>query len=376
MEFKLSEEQKMLKDSARSFLDERATSAVVRADFDSEDGFSRETWKAIAQNLGWLGLSVPESLGGLGLGNVELTVIQQELGRALLPSPFFGVVCLAIPAILGAAGDAQKAALIEPLISGEKIAALAFTGPSGKPTAEDIAVSLKEEGNDVVLDGEAIHVLFGHVAEQFIVAAKDAQGGVSLIDIQRGTLGLTVEKLKVADPMRPYCRLRLTKVRVGKDSVLGKIGAAGPALARTLDLGAVALAAELVGGMERCIEMAVEHAKTRIQFNRLIGSFQALKHLMADMATSMESSKSSSFYAACVADDQGGELAEVASVTKSYCSEAFQQVSGDTIQVHGGMGFTWEHDAHFYFKHARSTMAFLGDTHYHRERLVQYFDSI
>ena len=376
MEFMLNEEQMMLKESARKFLDGKATSAAIRADFDSEDGFSREAWKTIAHNLCWIGINVPESLGGLGLGNVELTVIQQELGRALLPSPFFGVVCLAIPAILGAANEEQKAKLLEPIISGEKIVALAFTGPSGRPTVEGIAVSLIDEGNDVLLDGEAIHVLFGHVAGQFIVAAKDAQGSVSLIDIPRGTPGLTVEKLKVADPMRPFSRLRLTKVRVGKASVLGKIGAAGPALARTLDLGAVALAAELVGGMERCIEMAVEHAKTRIQFNRQIGSFQALKHLMADMAVSMESSKSSSFYAACVADGQGGELAEVASVTKSYSAEAFQQVSGDTIQVHGGMGFTWEHDAHFYFKHARSSMAFLGDTRYHRERLVQYFDSI
>ncbi len=370
MELILNEEQMLLRSSAQKFFKNRATSKTLRTIFDSDDGYARDDWHAIAQDMGWLGLAVPEAFGGLGLGNAELTVLQQEFGRALYPSPFFAIVALAIPAIVALGSDAQKRALLPSLIAGSALATLAFTNGKGTPFPDGVNVRLTHDGDFLRLSGTAGFVVFGHVADTLLIAARSEEG-LSVVVVPRGTPGLDITKLKSSSPVWPIASLRCNDVRVPRDAVLGNIGMAQSALMPVIDRACVALAAEQVGGAEACVAMAVTYAHSRVQFGRAIGSFQAIKHMLADMYTLTETAKSISYYAACVADGQEGRLEEIAPTAKAYCSEAFVRCAADTIQVHGGMGYTWDCDAHFFLKHARASSNFLGDPVWQRERLAR-----
>ena len=375
MNFIFSEQQVQLQDIARRFCAENSDSARVRAAMASADGFDAAVWMRLAGELGWGGIAVPERYDGLGLGQLEIAIVQQEMGRRLLPSPFLASIGLALPALLAAGNEDQKAQIVPALASGERIAALACTGERGRPGLDGIdAVLSRVAGGGFSLSGSASFVVFGHAADIFVVAARRPGSvggeGISLLLLPRDTAGLSVEKLATLDSTRPYARLRFDAVAVSADAVLGAPEHAAAAVQRTLAIGAIAIAAEQVGGAERCLEFTTEYAKQREQFGRPIGSFQAVKHKLADMMVLVEAAKSAVYYAACAADEDGAQLLEAAAVAKSFCSDAFSRCAGAAIQLHGGIGITWEHDAHLYFKRARSSSNLLGDVHYQRERIA------
>lgn len=375
MNFTFTEEQLLLQDSARQFFAEHSTPATVRRVMGGEEGYDAAIWSRLVNDMGWTGIAVPEAYGGLGLGQLEVAIVQQEMGRTLYASPFFASVCLAIPALLATASEAQKQHWLPQLLEG-RLAALANTGTRGRPGLAGIgAVLTPNTDNSFTLSGDAGFVVFGHVAQLLLVAARapgsSGEDGVSLVALARDSAGLRSEKVVAMDLARPYARLHFDNIAVPADAVLGAAGQAGPALARTLALGNIALAAEQVGGAEQCLDFTVDYAKQRVQFGRPIGSFQAVKHKLADMMVQIEAAKSAVYYAACAADEDPAQLFEAAAVAKSFASDVFAKCAGDAIQLHGGIGFTWEHEAHLYFKRARASANLLGDALYQREQIAQ-----
>lgn len=376
MNFTFTEEQLLLQESARQFFAEHSTSAAVRRAMDSAAGYDAEVWARLVGDMGWTGIAVPEAYGGLGLGQIEVAIVQQEMGRTLYASPFLASIGLAIPALLAAGTDAQRERWLPALVRGERIAALACTGTRGQPGLAGVDAVLRPAGGgDYTLEGSAGFVVFGHVADLLVIAARAplscGEQGISLLALPRDSAGIRVEKVQAMDLTRPYARLTFDAVRVPADAVLGAPEQAAGALARTLALGNIALAAEQVGGAEQCLTFTVEYAKQRVQFGRPIGSFQAVKHKLADMMVQIEAAKSAVYYAACAAGEEPALLAEAAAVAKSFCGDAFFKCAGDAIQLHGGIGFTWEHDAHLYFKRARASANLLGDVRYQREQIAQ-----
>ena len=367
MNFAFSEEQEELRRSVRRFLEDKSPMTEVRRLMETTEGFDRAVWDQMANQLGLQALAVPEEYGGAGFGYVELTVVFEEMGAALLCAPYFATVGLAANALLSCGDEAAKKDLLPGIASGETVATLALTEDSGRWDLDGVALAASGKGADWKLDGHKMFVIDGHNADLVVVAARSA-GGVSLFAVDKGAAGLTATPLATMDQTRKQARLEFAATPA---RLIGEEGAAAPALSKTLDLAAVALAAEQVGGSQRCLDMAVDYAKTRIQFGRPIGSFQAIKHKCADMLLEVESAKSAAYYAGWAAAEDSEELPVVASLAKSYCSEAYFHAAAENIQIHGGIGFTWEHDAHLYFKRAKSSELMLGDPAYHRELLAQ-----
>jgi len=361
MNFAFTEEQRLIRETARSLLAEQAGSARLRAAIGSAEGWDRTLWRAIGSEMGWPGIAIPDHYGGLGLGWVELAILMEETGRVLLPAPFFASIGLAAPAILAGGSDAQKAGLLPGIASGETIATLCLTGETGAPAPGGIGATLVGG----VLDGVASFVLHGHAADLLVVALGDG----SFAALPATAPGITIERLVSLDLTRPMSRIRFDRVAVGPDQILDEGN--GAALERALALSAILLAAEQTGAAERCLDMTVEYAKQRVQFGRVIGSFQAVKHRLADLMVLVESAKSAVYYAACTADEGSDELQEAASVARAYASDTFTACAGEAIQLHGGIGFTWEYDAQLYFKRARAAATLLGDPAYHRERIAR-----
>jgi alkylation response protein AidB-like acyl-CoA dehydrogenase len=374
MDFALSEEQEALRETARSFLAEHSSSERVRRAMEGELGFDPETWKRIATELGWPALIVPETHGGLGLGWIELAVLLEAMGESLLCAPFFSSVCLAANAILGAASEDQQRELLPGIAEGRTLATLAWTGPGGAPGLEGIETTYRARADESLVSGDARYVLDGHCADLLVVAARREGGAaeaISLFAIPANAAGVERRALATLDPTRRLAEVRLRDVRVPRSGILGEEGAAAAPLARTLDLAAVALAAEQTGGAQRCLDLAVEYAKQRVQFGRPIGSFQAIQHKCADMLLRVESARSASQWAACVAAEGGDELARAASLAKAYCSEAYFFCAAECLQIHGGVGFTWESDVHLHLKRAQGSQVLLGDPAWHRERVAR-----
>jgi len=374
MNFAFNEEQEALREMARSFLADHSSGEQVRSAMSSELGFDTAVWKRIGEELGWPGVIVPEEFGGLGLSYVELVALLEVTGSALLCSPFFSSVCLAGNALLEAGDEAQKAEHLPGIAAGQTLATLAFSEPAGGWDASEITTLALRDGDDYVLRGRKRFVPDGHCAELLVVAARcegsSGEQGVSLFVVPGDSRGLERRSLPTMDATRRQAALELSDVRVPTAARLGEEGAAWPALRRTLDLAAIALAAEQVGGAQRCLDLSVEYAKQRVQFGRPIGSFQAIKHMCADMMVKVESARSAAYYAGCVAAEGAPDLPQVASLAKAYCSEAFFHCASEAIQIHGGVGFTWEYDVHLFFKRAKSTETFLGSPSQHRERVA------
>jgi alkylation response protein AidB-like acyl-CoA dehydrogenase len=373
--FAFTPEQEELRRTARRFLDQYSTSKRVRAAMATAEGFDPEVWQRIATDLGWPALIIPEQYGGAGLGFVELVALQEELGRALLCAPFFSSVCLATNAILIGGNEEQKDRALPDLASGKALATLAWIGPNGRPGAHAVEATARRDGGDYLLSGLYPSVLDGHTAGSLVVAARtpasDGENGINLFLVSADTSGIERRPLATMDQTRKCAELRLNDVRVSSSALLGEEGAGFRPLRRTLELACVALAAEQVGGAQRCLDTAVEYAKTRVQFGRPIGSFQAIKHKCADMLVEVESARSASYWAGWVAAHDPAELPIAAPLAKAYCSEAYFHCAAENIQIHGGIGFTWEHDAHLHFKRARAGEALLGNPSYHRELIAQ-----
>jgi alkylation response protein AidB-like acyl-CoA dehydrogenase len=367
MNFAFSDEQEELRAAVRRFLAEKSPETEVRRLMDTTEGYDPAVWSQMADQLGLQSLTIPEEFGGSGFTYVELLVVLEEMGAALLCAPFFSSVALAANALLTSGDDEAKKSYLPGIASGETIATLAITEDNGKWDFSGIECKAEKKGDGWVLDGHKMFVLDGHVANLIIVAAR-TPAGVSLFAVQDDAAGLKRTPLPTMDQTRKQARLEFSGTPA---TLIGTDGDAEAGLTTTLDLAAVALAAEQVGGAQRVLDSSVEYAKTRIQFGRPIGSFQAIKHKCADMLLEVESAKSAAYYAAWAAAEDSDELPVVASLAKSYCSEAYFHAAAENIQIHGGIGFTWEHPAHLYFKRAKSSELFLGDPSYHRELLAQ-----
>jgi alkylation response protein AidB-like acyl-CoA dehydrogenase len=361
-----SEEQQELRASANRFLKENSTTDSIRSAMESAEGFDEATWKQMAE-LGWMGISIPEEYGGAGYAFTELSVLLEEMGRANLAAPFFSSAVLGTEAILNSATDEQKKSLLPRLADGSTRATLAFTEGSGVWDESGIALAATEKDGRFTLTGTKMYVLDGHTANLIVVAARLGDN-IELFVVDGDAEGITKTPLETLDMTRKQARLEFSDTPA---ELLGERGAGSKALSRTLQQGCVALACEMVGGAQWCLDTATEHANTRIQFGRPIGSFQAVKHKCAEMLIEVEMAKSAAYYSAWATAEDETELAVAASLAKAYCSEAFFDVAGKTIQVLGGIGFTWEHDAHLYFRRAKSSEIYLGDGDYHRDVLAQ-----
>lgn len=375
MQFSFTEGQQLIRDTARGFLDERATSDRIRAAWALEVGFDAAMWHELAADLGWAGIAIPERYGGMGLGWVELALLQQELGRRIVPSPFFSTVCLAAPLILECGSEAQKSCWLPRIATGAARIAVGLSDCRGVAGPAGVSVELRRSGNALRLSGEVDFVIHGDSCETLLIAARKPgttrEEGLALALIEPERAGVTIEKHVMLDLTRPMARIRLENVAVEDEAVLGSDSLAEGAFERALDLARIALAAEAVGGAEWTLEMTTGYVKERRQFDRPIGSFQAVKHRLADMMVLVEAAKSAAWYAACVADERPEELAEAAAIAKAACCDAFCNCAANAIQLHGGIGFTWEHDAHLYFKRARAASTLLGTPAWHRERLAR-----
>jgi alkylation response protein AidB-like acyl-CoA dehydrogenase len=365
--FAFSDEQEELRKVVRQFLESKSSEAAVREQMETERGYDEAVWRQMAEQLGLQGLHIPEEHGGSGFSYIELIVVLEEMGRALLCAPYFSSVVLAANALLHAGDDQAKADLLPGIASGETVATLAFTEPNGRWDEAGITMSAASSGDRWSLDGTKMFVLDGHTADVVLVAAR-TDAGVSLFRVPGDAEGLTRTALSTMDQTRKQAKLEFSGTPA---TLVGTDGGGWAVLERVLDLAAVSLAAEQVGGAQMCLDMAVAYAKDRVQFGRPIGSFQAIKHKCADMLLEVESAKSAAYYAGWCASELNDELPSVASLAKAYCSEAYFHAAAENIQIHGGIGFTWEHPAHLYFKRAKSSELLFGDPTYHRELLAQ-----
>jgi alkylation response protein AidB-like acyl-CoA dehydrogenase len=370
--FAFSDEQEQLRDAVRRFLEAKSPSTEVRRLMDTTDGYDPAVWAQMANELGLQSLHIPEEFGGQGFTFVELAIVLEEMGRVLLCAPYFSTVVLAADAIINAGTDEQKGELLPGIAGGETIAALAFTEPNGKWDASGIELVATGSGDSYTLDGTKMFVIDGHLADLIVVAARLAgtsgEEGISLFTVAGDAAGLTRTSLATMDQTRKQAKLEFSGVAA---TPLGTPGEGWAPLSKTLDQAAAGLANEMVGGAQQVLDMSVEYAKVRVQFGRPIGSFQAIKHKCADMLLEVESGKSAAYYAAWAAAEDNEELPVAASLAKAYCSDAYFHAAAENIQIHGGIGFTWEHDAHLYFKRAKSSEILLGDATYHRELLAQ-----
>ncbi len=367
MNFAFSDEQEELRRIVRQFLDDKSSEAAVREQMETEAGYDAAVWSQMAEQLGLQGLVIPEAYGGSGFSFIELVVVLEEMGRALLCAPYFSSVVLAAQALLHSGDEAAMQAHLPGIASGETIAALALTEPNGRWDADGVTATATAAGDGWTIDGTKSFVLDGHTAGLLVVAARTPKG-ISLFTVAGDAAGLTRTPLSTMDQTRKQAKLDFAGTPA---TLLGTEGEGWSVLERVLDLAAVALAAEQVGGAQRCLDMSVEYAKVRVQFGRPIGSFQAIKHKCADMLLEVESAKSAAYYAGWCASELNDELPSVASLAKAYCSEAYFHCAAENIQIHGGIGFTWEHPAHLYFKRAKSSELLFGDPTYHRELLAQ-----
>ncbi len=367
MNFAFSEEQDQLREFVRSFLEDKSDEAAVREQMDTEKGYDEAVWNQMAEQMGLQALAIPEEYGGQGFGFIEQVVVLEEMGRALLCAPYFSSCVLAANTLLHSGDEDAKKAHLPGIASGETRAALAFTEENGKWDEAGITAQATASGDGYSISGTKMYVLDGHTANAMIVAAR-TDAGVSLFAVDPSGAGVTATPLSTMDQTRKQAKVVLDGAN---GTLIGTDGGGWDVLSTVLDLAAVALAAEQVGGAQMCLDMSVEYAKVRVQFGRPIGSFQAIKHKCADMLLEVESAKSAAYYAGWCANEMNDELPSVASLAKSYCSEAYFHAAAENIQIHGGIGFTWEHPAHLYFKRAKSSELLFGDPTYHRELLAQ-----
>jgi alkylation response protein AidB-like acyl-CoA dehydrogenase len=367
MQFSFSSEQEEFRSVLRRFLEEKSPPTVVRRLMETEAGWERESWRDLNQQLGLTAVHIPEAYGGQGFGPVELGIVLEETGRALLCAPYFASTVLAATAIMQAATEAQKRALLPDIAAGETIATLAFTEPNGRWDPDGIEMTATRSGSGFRLDGVKSFVLDGHTADLIVVVAR-TDTGLSLFTVAGDAPGLARRPLKVLDPTRKQALLTFHAVEA---ELLGRDGGGAEPFARTMTLAAVGLANEMVGGAERLRQSALDYANLRVQFGRTIGSFQSMKHKQADMLADVELAKSAAYCAAQAAADDDAEAAAIASLAKACAAEAYMQTAIHTIQIHGGIGFTWDNDTHLWFKRAKSSEVFLGDPAWHRELMLR-----
>ncbi|MGA7053319.1 MAG: acyl-CoA dehydrogenase family protein [Mycobacterium sp.] len=366
MKYAFTEEQDDLRGLLREFLPEVSPESEVRRLMETQEGFDAGVWKQLGQELGIVGLAIPEQYGGLGQGFAAVGVVLEESGSALLCAPYFSTVVLAGSALTGTDDEDAKRDYLPRLAAGELRGTLAVAEDNGRPDLSGVELRARRVHGQWVLDGHKSYVIDGATAQLILVAAR-TEAGLSLFAVESGASGLTARALSTLDLTRKQARLGFDSVPA---RLIGVDGNAEPVLSRVLDLAALGLAAEQAGGAARTLDMAVEYAKVRFQYGRAIGSFQAIKHKCADMLLDVECARSAAYQGLWAMDDDSADLALAASVAKSRCSDAFTHCAYANIQIHGGIGFTWEHPAHLYLRRAKSTQLLYGDSAYHRTRVA------
>ncbi|WP_406102539.1 acyl-CoA dehydrogenase family protein [Streptomyces canus] len=367
MDFAFNEEQEQLGRTVRAFLTHTSPETETRRLMETPEGFDRALWRRMGTELGLQGLAIPEEYGGAGCGPVEVGVVMEEMGRALLCAPFLSSAVLATTTLLRCADEEARKRLLPGLATGELVGTLALTEDSARWDAAGVGLTARESNGSWLLTGHKTFVLDGATADVVLTVAR-THDGIGVFCVEGDAPGLTRAPLPTMDPTRRQARLDYQDVPATR---LRTHGDGWDLVAEVLDRVAVALAAEQVGVASRALDMAVEYAKVRHQFGRPVGSFQAVKHLLADVLLEVESARAAAHYALLASENEDPELPAVASLAKAFCSDACVQATEENIQVHGGIGFTWEHPAHLYLKRAKTSQLLFGDPAYHRELLAR-----
>ncbi len=375
MDVAFTEEQELLRDSARRFLESECDTRFVRARMAEPAAVTDEFWRKLAEQ-GWLGIVYPEEESGSGLGLVDLVVLMEEMGRAVMPGPFLSTVLLGGAMIAEAGAPAQRRQWLPQIVDGSAKATLCWTEPNLRWDAAGITLRAHETGGGLRLSGTKMFVGDAHLADILVVAARTRDGstmedGVSLFLVPKDTPGLTVSVLPTIDETRKLCEVRLDNVALPAGSLLGELHQGWGPLSRVIARATVALAAEMCGGAQQVLDMTVAYAKIRIAFGKPIGSYQGVKHQAADMLVALENAKSLTYYAAWVVDQGLDEAPLAMSMAKAAASDMYRKVAGTGIQLHGGIGMTWDHDLQLYFKRAKASEVAFGDATWHRERVAQ-----
>ena len=368
MDFDLSKPQKLLKESAREFLTRQCKPEYVRGLMETETADDAALWKDMADQ-GWTGIIIPEEFGGLGLGPLEMAVVSEEMGRACLPGPFLATLFGA--ALIEKAGSQkQKTRYLEAIAAGELKATVAQLENEANWDIEAVKLKAERNNGNYQLSGSKLFVPDSEVADLLICVARNGDGHL-LLPVERTADGLEIKPMPSMDATRKLSEVVFREVSVADADLLGADGDARGALGQAMQVATVALSAEMVGGMQWVLDVTVEYAKTRQQFGRPIGSFQAIQHQCADMLLMTESARSAVYYAAWAVSEDTPRSSTAVSIAKAYCSDAFREVSNRGIQIHGGIGFTWEHDLHLYYKRSKASEVMFGDATFHRERIAR-----
>jgi alkylation response protein AidB-like acyl-CoA dehydrogenase len=373
MDFGLSEEQVMLKTSARDFLEKECPKRLVRQMIDDERGYSPELWKKMAE-LGWQGLVIPEEFGGAGSSFLDLAVLLEEMGRALLPGPFVSTVVHCARPIAAFGTDEQKRRLLPGIASGNLIMTMAHTETEGGLEASEIAATARNAGSGFVINGRKMFVPDAHAADYFLCVARTKRGsadadGISIFLVDAKAEGIAVRKLRTISGEK-LCEMLFNDVSVPASAVLGEVDRGWTIVSGILQEAQVAESAWMTGGARWVLEASVQYACTRVQFGVPIGSFQAIQHKCADMAVEVEGATSAMYYAAWAIAENDPQLPLASSIAKAWCSDTFKHAATNGIQIHGGIGYTWDHDMHLYLKRAKASEVAFGDADYHRERVA------
>ena len=363
----LTREQRDFRDSVRAFATARSSPREVRRLMATEAGYDPDVWRQMADQLGLQSLTIPERYGGSGFGAIEAAIVFEELGRTLLCSPYFATAGLAVNVLLSIDDETACADVLPRIADGSLIATLAVCDELGRCGEQTVPVRDEDRPDGPVLTGVASFVIDGAIADVLLVPARGADG-VSLYLVDGDAAGLNRQPSLTLDETRKQARVEFEHAPARR---VGSSGSAWAAISNGLNLATANLAAEQVGGTQALLDMSVAYAKDRQQFGRPIGSFQAIKHKCADMLLALESARSASGYAAWAASSAPHELPAAAALAKAYCSDAFTEAAKATIQIHGGIGFTWEHDAHLYLRRAKSSQVLFGSPAHHREVLAQ-----
>jgi alkylation response protein AidB-like acyl-CoA dehydrogenase len=366
VDFAFSDEQTTLQEVLRDFFDKKSPESAVREQLADPTGYDEALWRQMADQLGLQSLAIPEEYGGAGFSFVELGIALEEMGRALVVSPFFASCVMATQLLLALADDEANNDYLPRLASGELIGTVAIAEDSGSWVPADVTTVATETGGGWRLSGHKSYVLDGAVADLLLVAAH-TEGRLGIFAVDSTATGMTRVALNTMDQTRKQARIEFDNASA---RLIGSLDCGQLAVETMLDRAVIAVSAESLGGTAKVLDMAVEYAKVREQFGRPIGSFQAIKHKCASMLVELESSRSAVYYALWAVSAGDSDVPKLASLTKAFCADAYLYASGENIQIHGGIGFTWEHPAHLYLKRAKNAQLFMGSSDWHRQRLA------
>ncbi|MBU4317040.1 MAG: acyl-CoA/acyl-ACP dehydrogenase [Proteobacteria bacterium] len=374
MDLRFSKDQEQIQKEARLFLKKECPMEYVREMFEDEKGFTDKIWTKMAE-LGWMGIHIPEEYGGIGLSLLDLCLVVEEMGRSLVPGPYFSTVVLAAELLIEAGTQNQKQKHLTKIAAGEERGTLALMEHDGGSDPGFVQMTAEKDGNGYILNGTKLFVPDAHTSDFIICTARTSPGdlpaqGITLFLLDAKADGLSITPLKTMDATRKQCEVAFKNVKVSPESIVGEVNNGWAPLQRVLSLASVCLCAENTGAAQKSMEIAVDYAKERHQFGVPIGAFQAIKHKCADMLPGVEGSRGLLYYAAWALEEEDPSIAALAAASaKTYSANALRDITTDTIQVLGGVGFTWEYDVHFYMKRAKANQVMLGDNAYYWEEM-------